>query len=214
MLRIARKTPPARAFETGFFLVLFLCRRAGHGPTEGSAVSEGTMADQERIDFSRVSFLIVEPNRMMGQMVRDVLMMLEAQYIDRARDLDSAVNILRQGRIDVLITEWALGAEGGTTGMDIVRWVRNDPASPNRMMPVLMMTANSEQEYVCRARDCGVSEFVAKPYTVQAFYTRLATAIARPRQFVRIDDYFGPDRRRRRDAAYQGPERREAAGAR
>jgi DNA-binding response OmpR family regulator len=171
------------------------------------------MADQERIDFSRVSFLIVEPNRMMGQMVRDVLMMLEAQYIDRARDLDSAVNILRQGRIDVLITEWALGAEGGTTGMDIVRWVRNDPASPNRMMPVLMMTANSEQEYVCRARDCGVSEFVAKPYTVQAFYTRLATAIARPRQFVRIDDYFGPDRRRRRDSAYQGPERRDAVAA-
>lgn len=171
------------------------------------------MADQERIDFSRVSFLIVEPNRMMGQMVRDVLMMLEAQYIDRARDLDSAVNILRLGRIDVLITEWALGSDGNTTGMDIVHWVRNDPASPNRMMPILMMTANSEQEYVCRARDCGVSEFVAKPYTVQSFYTRLVTAIARPRQFVRIDDYFGPDRRRRRDAAYQGPERRETTAA-
>src|SRR3546814_9400434 len=73
-----------------------------------------TMADQERIDFSRVSFLIVEPNRMMGQMVRDVLMMLEAQYIDRARDLASAVNILRLGRIDVLITEWALGTDGNT----------------------------------------------------------------------------------------------------
>src|SRR3546814_8605723 len=62
---------------------------------EDQAVSEATMADQERIDFSRVSVLIVEPNRMMGQMVRDVLMMLEAQYIDRARDLASAVNILR-----------------------------------------------------------------------------------------------------------------------
>ena len=179
-------------------------------------MSESTdaMADQERIDFSRVSFLVVEPNRMMGQMVRDVLMMLDVQYIDRARDLDSAVNILRLGRIDLLITEWALNNDGNSTGMDIVHWVRNNPASPNRMMPIVMMTANSEEEYVCRARDCGVSEFVAKPYTVQGFYTRLVAAIARPRQFVRIDDYFGPDRRRRRDTAYQGPERREAVAAR
>src|SRR3546814_13106429 len=96
----------------------------------------------------------------------------------------------------------------------IVHWVRNDAGSPNRMMPILMMTANSEQEYVCRARDCGVSEFVAKPYTVQSFYTRLVTAIARPRQFVRIDDYFGPARPRRRAAAYQGPQRRDPPGAR
>jgi DNA-binding response OmpR family regulator len=147
----------------------------------------------------------------MGQMVRDVLMTLDAQYIDRARDFESAVTLLRMGRIDVMITEWVLSDEKlGRTGMDIVHWVRSDARSPNRMMPVLMMTANSEEEYVCRARDCGVSEFVAKPYTVNGFYTRLAAAIARPRQFVRIDAYFGPDRRRRRDADYDGPERRAA----
>ncbi|WP_341705787.1 response regulator [Ferrovibrio sp.] len=178
-------------------------------------MSDIPMADHERIDFSRVSFLVVEPNRLMGQMVRDVLMMLDATSIERARDLASATAILRLGRTDVLITEWALSVNGGGgTGMDIVDWVRNDPASPNRMMPILMMTANSEEEYVCRARDCGVSEFVAKPYTVNGFYTRLAAAIARPRQFVRIDDYFGPDRRRRREGHYDGPERREPADLR
>lgn len=172
-------------------------------------MSEDTMADHERIDFSKISFLVVEPNRLMGQMVRDVLMMLDAQYIDRARDLDTAVNVLRLGRTDIMITEWALGGEKlGRTGMDIVHWVRNDSASPNRMMPIVMMTANSEEEYVCRARDCGVSEFVAKPYTVNGFYTRLVAAIARPRQFVRIGDYYGPDRRRRKVAEYEGPERR------
>lgn len=173
------------------------------------------MGELERIDFSKISFLIVEPNRLMGQMVRDVLMMLEAQYIDRARDFETAVNVLRMGRTDVMITEWALSQEKlGRDGMDIVHWLRNDAASPNRMMPVVMMTANSEEEYVCRARDCGVSEFVAKPYTVNGFYTRLASAIARPRQFVRIGEYFGPDRRRRRLPDYGGPERRVLAEAR
>ncbi|HLT77961.1 MAG TPA: response regulator [Ferrovibrio sp.] len=172
-------------------------------------MSDENVADHERIDFSKISFLVVEPNKLMGQMVRDVLMMLDAQYIDRARNFETAVGILRLGRIDVVITEWALSDDHtGHTGMDIVHWIRNDPASPNRMMPIVMMTANSEEEYVCRARDCGVSEFVAKPYTVNGFYTRLAAAIARPRQFVRVGEYFGPDRRRRRLPDYEGPERR------
>ena len=172
-------------------------------------MSDDGMADHERIDFSKISFLVVEPNKLMGQMVRDVLMMLDAQYIDRARNFETAVSILRMGRIDVMISEWALSDDAtGRTGMDIVHWIRNDSASPNRQMPIVMMTANSEEEYVCRARDCGVSEFVAKPYTVNGFYTRLAVAIARPRQFVRVGEYFGPDRRRRRVAEYDGPERR------
>ncbi|WP_298720564.1 response regulator [uncultured Ferrovibrio sp.] len=172
-------------------------------------MSNAPMADLERIDFSKISFLVVEPNRLMGQMVRDVLLMLDAQYIDRARDYQSAIQLLKVGRIDVMITEWALSHEvTGKNGMDIVHWVRNDPASPNPFMPIVMMTANSEEEYVCRARDAGVSEFVAKPYTVQGFYTRLAAAIARPRRFVRVEDYFGPDRRRRSSDTYDGPERR------
>lgn len=172
-------------------------------------MSDVSMADHERIDFSKISFLVVEPNKLMGQMVRDVLMMLDAQYIDRARNFEAAVGILRMGRIDVMITEWALSDDRtGRNGMDIVHWIRNDQASPNRMMPVVMMTANSEEEYVCRARDCGVSEFVAKPYTVNGFYTRLAVAVAKPRQFVRVGEYFGPDRRRRRMPEYEGPERR------
>ncbi len=160
----------------------------------------------EKIDFSKINFLIVDPNRLMGTMIRDVLVTLDAHHIDRARNFDGAVTLLRQGRTDVLICEWDLQAE--QNGMDLVFWLRNDPASPNRMMPVIMMTANSEIEYVVRARDAGVNEFVAKPYTVQSFYTRLAAAIARPRQFVRVDGYFGPDRRRKRDDAYDGPERR------
>lgn len=175
-------------------------------------MSDDRMADHERIDFSKISFLVVEPNRLMGQMVRDVLIMLDAQYIDRARDYQGALNLLKLGRIDVMITEWALSHDvTGKTGMDIVHWVRNDPASPNRFMPIVMMTANSEEEYVCRARDTGVSEFVAKPYTVNGFYTRLAAAIARPRRFVQLEDYFGPDRRRRSGEDYHGPERREPA---
>ena len=58
------------------------------------------------------------------------------------------------------------------------------------------------------ARDAGVNEFMAKPITARGVLERLALVIDHPRPFIRSDDYFGPDRRRRHDPKYAGPWRR------
>jgi len=60
------------------------------------------------------------------------------------------------------------------------------------------------------ARDHGVTEFLAKPFTVQAFFDRLVSVIIRPRAFVDAESYFGPDRRRRQ-TTISGPDRRQIA---
>ena len=75
--------------------------------------------------------------------------------------------------------------------------------------PIIMLTANSEQDYVINARDKGVTEFLAKPFNVEGLYPRLVAVIAKPRSFVNADEYFGPDRRRRQ-VEYGGPDRRRA----
>jgi DNA-binding response OmpR family regulator len=77
------------------------------------------------------------------------------------------------------------------------------------MTPIIMLTANSEVDYVVRARDMGVTEFLAKPFNVEGLYRRLVAVIARPRAFVNADGYFGPDRRRRQ-VPYTGPDRRRS----
>ncbi len=53
-----------------------------------------------------------------------------------------------------------------------------------------------------------VTEFLAKPFTVDVLMSRLESVIEEPRPFVRTENYFGPDRRRKQDANYTGPERR------
>jgi two-component system chemotaxis response regulator CheY len=60
-----------------------------------------------------------------------------------------------------------------------------------------------------QARDAGVTEFLVKPFTARDLYRRLYQIIERPRQFVRSEDFFGPDRRRKGAADYQGPLRRD-----
>jgi DNA-binding response OmpR family regulator len=59
------------------------------------------------------------------------------------------------------------------------------------------------------ARDAGVTEFIAKPITVQNLMSRLAEIVERPRPFVRCGTYFGPDRRRRKLENFVGPWRRK-----
>ena len=61
---------------------------------------------------------------------------------------------------------------------------------------------------VYEARDAGVSEFLVKPLTMQSIKQRVDATIKNPKKFVRSPTYFGPDRRRRIDPKYKGPERR------
>src|SRR6201996_6115927 len=86
--------------------------------------------------------------------------------------------------------------------------VRNAPDSKNPYLPIVMMTGHSEKSRVVKARDAGVTEFVAKPLTAKSVLERLRAVIYPPRPFVRSATYFGPDRRRRDDPHFQGPWRR------
>lgn len=161
----------------------------------------------EKIDFSKVRFLVVDGNRVFLDMIRDVLAMLGATDVRGATDANKAKRYLSEDGIDVVITEWNLDGE---SGVDLVDFIRNAPDSPNRLLPVIMLTANSDEKFVLAARDLGVTEFLAKPFTAQKLFDRLVAVVARPRAFVDADSYFGPDRRRRQ-IDHGGPERRQAA---
>lgn len=162
----------------------------------------------EKIDFSKVSFLVVDSNPLSAQLVRDILHVLGATAIRTANTVERACNMLRRDQVDVLITEYHLEPQ---SGLELIDWIRNSSESSDRMTPIIMLTANSEADYVTKARDMGVTEFLAKPFNVEGLYRRLVAVIARPRAFVNADDYFGPDRRRRQ-VPFQGPERRGDEG--
>lgn len=106
---------------------------------------------------------------------------------------------------DIVIADWMMKP---MDGISLARRIRNDGKSPNQFVPIVLMTGFSEKRRVVQARDAGVTEFLVKPFNARDLYRRLAQIIERPRQFVRSEDFFGPDRRRKRAEAYDGPERR------
>ena len=162
----------------------------------------------QKIDLSQIRFLVIDPNPLSMELTRDVLAMMGAHAIRPCADTDKAVAALRGDPYDIVITEWNTRP---LSGLQFIDFIRTSPLSPNRLLPILLMTARSEEEYVVQARDRGITEFLAKPFTVEALHRRLVSIIAYPRQFIEAELYFGPDRRRRRDVGYGGPERRLTA---
>ncbi len=159
-------------------------------------------------DFSKLRILVVEDNNFMRLMVQRILESFEITDINIARDAYDGFEAAKSFLPDLIISDWDMEPGDGLTLLD---WIRNRPDSPDKYMPIIMLTGYSESKRVLQARDFGVNEFLAKPVTAQALYSRLASVVENPRSYVRAGDFFGPDRRRRETDEFDGDNRRSDA---
>lgn len=160
----------------------------------------------EKIDFSQIGFLIIEENDLSTDLVSGILRALGAEMVYCTKDTTEAQQLLRRNEIDVMILEWNIAP---MNGLEIMDWLRRSVQSPNRLLPTMMITVNTEEDFVRQARDFGVNEFLAKPYTPDQLFRRLVSLITNPRSYINSEEYFGPDRRRLRKKRYLGLERRD-----
>ncbi len=161
-------------------------------------------------DLTQLSMMIVDDNLMIRRLVEKLLNCIGVGSVIRAGNGDDALHILGSTHIDMVITDCMMEP---MDGFELVRNLRTAEQSPNRLVPILMMTAHTETWRVAAARDAGINEFIVKPITGDALLSRIIYMIEHPRVFVRTRTYFGPDRRRKSDVPYHGPERRSAGRA-
>jgi len=158
------------------------------------------------VRFDLLKILLVDDNQHMRMLLIEILRAIGVRHVFEAMDGAEALSILRTTAIDVVFTDLSMN---GLDGIDFVQLVRNSPDSPNPFVPIVMITGHSTARRVGEARDAGVNEFLTKPVTARGVIHRLTLLIENPRQFVRSENYFGPDRRRRDDPRYQGERRRD-----
>lgn len=156
--------------------------------------------------FENISVLIVEDNQPMLELAKSLVATFGVKDVYTARNGEDGFKIFCATNPDLVIADWMMKP---TDGISLTRRIRNDPASVNRYTPVVLMTGFSERRRVVQARDAGVTEFLVKPFTARDLYKRIHQIIERPRQFVRSDDFFGPDRRRKKANNFQGPFKRQ-----
>jgi CheY-like chemotaxis protein len=158
------------------------------------------------MDLRALRILVVDDNRHAAEIVKSILGSVGAQDIRYATTAHAAFELMQREMFDLIVVDQNLGK--GDEGIQLVRRIRKDPASPSPYIAILMLTGYTEQRRVTAARDAGVTDFLSKPFTVAGLLRRIEALIFQPRPFVRSPDYFGPDRRRRADPDYRGVERR------
>lgn len=157
------------------------------------------------LNLEHLKALVVEDNNHMRTLLRSLLMALGVGRVYESVDGASGFAELRERRPDFVLTDLSMTP---VDGIELTRRVRLGKDSPNPYLPIIMVTGHTERQRVEAARDAGVTEFIAKPITTQSLLQRLTQIIEHPRPFVRCDNYFGPDRRRRKAPDYNGPWRR------
>jgi len=161
------------------------------------------------VGLTQVKFLLIDDNVHMLNIVETILRGFGARRIVRAATSEAALDQIRGG-IDIIITDYMIG------GLDVIAFtkgIRQKPGVHDRFVPIILLTSHSSRSRIEAARDAGVTEICTKPVTPRELFRRIVAVVDYPRPFVQSPNYVGPCRRRRVDAAYDGPERRAGAMA-
>ena len=159
-------------------------------------------------DVSAIRVLIVEDNLHFRMLVRTILEALGVETIEEARDGAEAIDVLDGYEADLAILDWKMD---GVDGVECVRRIRALENSPNRYLPIIMVTGYTEDKLIRAARDAGVNDFLGKPISAKSLLSRIVAVLETPMPFVEADTYFGPDRRRRQ-IEFDGTDRRKDGG--
>ena len=64
--------------------------------------------------------------------------------------------------------------------LDSVKLIHTGDDSPNKYVPMIMVTGHSEQNKVTQSRDAGINELLIKPLSAKTLYPRIKAVIERP----------------------------------
>lgn len=137
--------------------------------------------------------LVIDPQANMAALVADMLRSLGRHDIREVNDGRLAQLELRRRPFDLVIIDDQIT---NPDAIELVRRLRADAETPNRLTPVIMMASAPDAARIGAARDAGVTEFLRKPFAANHLKSRLDNIAGNPRAFIEAKTYTGPDRRR------------------
>lgn len=89
---------------------------------------------------------------------------------------EDALLLVQEEQPDLLVLDWMLPK---VSGIEVCRQVKADPAT--RSIPIIMLSARSEETDRVRGLETGADDYVVKPYSVVELMARLRTQLRRTR---------------------------------
>ncbi|WP_457621893.1 chemotaxis response regulator CheY [Persephonella sp.] len=115
-----------------------------------------------------IKILVVDDMATMRKIIKGLLDQLGYKNIDEAEDGKVALQKLKSGNYDFVITDWNMP---NMTGLELVQEIRKDEKLKH--LPVLMVTAEAKKENVLLAIKAGVNNYIVKPFTAEVLKEKI-----------------------------------------
>ncbi len=160
-----------------------------------------------QLDPVELRYLIVDENRFDRTILTNSLMAFGARNTIETRDALRAIRILANEDIHMVLVSYGIL---NMNGIELTNHIRRGDNMANPEIPIIMISSNTDHGAVLKARDAGIHEFLAKPFSPESLYLRIHTTIFQPRPFIREEGYVGPDRRWLNKGGPEAKDRRES----
>ena len=115
-----------------------------------------------------MSMLVVDDFPTMRRIVRSLLKELGSNNVEEAEDGQDALNKLRSGKFEFVVSDWNMP---NLDGLDMLKQIRADESLKH--LPVLMVTAEAKKENIIAAAQAGANGYVVKPFTAAILEEKL-----------------------------------------
>ncbi len=166
---------------------------------------------QTRLRQQMKRVLILEENPAYARMLADMLRILGSETIVVETDDRKAMSLIHDLEPQLVMCEYKTAKIDGIAFTKELR--RSDARC--KQVPVIMVKADLTPPQLTEARNAGVHEMMCKPFAWQDLMKRLQNVLFKPRTWIEVVSYTGPDRRRFNTGEFNGQKKRrgEIAGA-
>ena len=98
----------------------------------------------------------------------------EGYVVRRAENGEEAMMMVREAAPDIIILDWMMPL---LSGIEVCRQVKS--AAQTREIPVIMLSARSEEVDAIRGLDTGADDYVTKPIDFEVLCARMASQLSK-----------------------------------
>ena len=136
--------------------------------------------------MSDTQILIVDDEDAIREMISVALELAGFSWLEADNAQDAHALIVDE-RPKLVLLDWMLP---GTSGIELARRLKRDETT--REIPIIMLTAKSEEDNKIQGLDAGADDYVTKPFSTRELISRINAVLRRTQgekeKAVRVDD--------------------------
>jgi two-component system chemotaxis response regulator CheY len=153
------------------------------------------------LDFSLISFLIVDDQPFSRQLVRSMLSGFGSREVYEAANGVEAFELFRTVTPSIIITDLIMPTFNGLRFIKMVK----EPDSPAHKIPIIVLSGYLTKAAALTVRSSGADELLVKPVSPRALYERISCVVLR-------NDYASEDLAFVQNQKRRAKQRRKKAG--